>query len=142
MASYQRVRSESLTLIQACREDVAESIKLKRRLEGYRLGAYRGGHGPLADEVQRRRHLDQKKQAAEFCKELDDYVEGGEEMHLHEPERFVDEKSSHRHDPFRKAGRVEEGASAKAKKSNLDKRIAPKRNTRWLLPMQYSLGGS
>ena len=117
-------------MIQACREDVAESIKLKRRLEGYRLGAYSGGHGPSADELQRRRHLDQKKQAAEFCKELDYYVEGGEEMHLREPERFVDEKSSHRHDPFRKAGRVEEGASAKAKKSNLDKRIAPKRNTR------------
>jgi len=51
------------------------------------------------------------------------------ESHL-EPERFVDEKSSHRHDPFRKAGRVEEGASATAKKSNLHKRVTPKRNTR------------
>ena len=127
---WHHISAENLTLIQACREDVAESIKLKRRLEGYRLGAYSGGRGPSADELQRRRHLDQKKQAAEFCKELDDYVEGGEEMHLREPERFVDEKSSHRHDPFRKAGRVEEGASATAKKSNLDKRVAPKRNTR------------
>ncbi|CAH3163101.1 unnamed protein product [Porites lobata] len=112
---WHHISAENLTLIQACREDVAESIKLKRRLEGYRLGAYSGGRGPSADELQRRRHLDQKKQAAEFCKELDDYVEGGEEMHLREPERFVDEKSSHRHDPFRKAGREEEGASATAK---------------------------
>ena len=51
-------------------------------------------------------------------------------MHLREPERFVDGTSSHRHDPFRKAGRVEDGASATAKKSNLDKRVTPNRNTR------------
>ena len=89
-------------MIQACREDIDESIKLKRQLEGYQLGAYSGGHGPLANELQRRRHLDQKKQAAEFCKELDAYVE---------------------------SGRVEEGASATAGKSNLEKCIAPKRNT-------------
>ena len=32
---WHHINAENLTLIQACREDVAESIKLKRRLEGY-----------------------------------------------------------------------------------------------------------
>ena len=69
-------------MIQACREDIAESIKLKRRLEGYRLGAYSGGCGPSADELQPRRHLDQKNQVAQFCKELYAYVESGDELHF------------------------------------------------------------
>ena len=69
-------------MIQACREDIAESIKLKRRLEGYRLGAYSGGCGPSADELQPRRHLAQKKKVAQFCKELYAYVESGDELHF------------------------------------------------------------
>ncbi|CAB4027945.1 Hypothetical predicted protein [Paramuricea clavata] len=52
---------ENLTLIQACRKDVAESVKLKRRVEGYEVGAYKGGRGPSVVDLQRRRHVDQKK---------------------------------------------------------------------------------
>ncbi|KAL9976526.1 hypothetical protein ACROYT_G013840 [Oculina patagonica] len=40
---WNHIGAENLILIQACREDVAESLKLKRRLEGYRKGAYKGG---------------------------------------------------------------------------------------------------
>ncbi|CAB4001638.1 Hypothetical predicted protein [Paramuricea clavata] len=75
--------AQNLTLIQACREDVAESVKLKRRVEGYEVGAYKGGRGPSVADLQRRRHVDQKKQAEAFCKELDDYVEKGEDL-LHQ----------------------------------------------------------
>ena len=102
------------------------------------MGAYRGGRGPSANEIQRRRHLEQKKQAAEFCKELDAYMQSGDEMCLREPEHFVDEKSSHRHDPFHKAGRVERGASVTTENSTLEKRIAPKRNT-WSSKFQRSM---
>ena len=95
------------------------------------MGAYKGGRGPSADDIQRRRHLEQRKQASVFCKELDGYVERGEVMQLRRPERFVDETSSHRHDPLRKEVHVEKlKASATAKNSELDKRAAPRRNTR------------
>ena len=72
---WHHIGAENLTLIQACREDVAESVKLKRRLERYQKGAYKGGRGTSAGELERRRRLEQKKQAAAFCKELDEYVE-------------------------------------------------------------------
>ena len=88
---WHHINAENPTLIQACREDVAESIKVKRQLEGYQMGAYKGGCGPSAADIQRRRHLDQKKHASAFCKELDEYVESGEVMELHQPECFVDE---------------------------------------------------
>lgn len=34
---------ENFILIQVCCEDVVESLKFKRRLEGYRKGVYKGG---------------------------------------------------------------------------------------------------
>ena len=117
-------------MIQACGEDVAESVKLKRRLEGYQMGAYKGGRGPSAGELERRRHLEQKKQAAAFCKELDEYVESGEVMQLRKPEQFVDENSSHRHDPFPQKSQVGEAASATAEQSQVHERAVPRRNTR------------
>jgi len=58
---WHHIGAENLTLIQACREDVAESVKLKKRLEGYQMGAYKGGRGPSAGKLDRRRHLEQKK---------------------------------------------------------------------------------
>ena len=64
------------------------------------MGAYKGGRGPSAGKLDRRRHLEHRKQAAAFCKELGEYVESGEVMPLLQPEQFVDENSSHRHDPF------------------------------------------
>lgn len=141
---WHHIGAENLTLIQACREDVAESIKLKRRLEGYRLGAYKGGRGPSADDLQRRRHVDQKKQAEAFCKELDSHVESGEEMHLRQLEHFVDEGASHRHDPVSKRVGMDAGACAslpEKPKQSLDKRLAPRRNTRsskFLLSLQIA----
>ena len=82
---WHHITAENLPLIQACREDVAESVKLKSRLEGYQVGAYKGGRGPSPTDPQRRRHLDQKKQAEAFCAELDDYVEREEELQLRKP---------------------------------------------------------
>ena len=128
---WHHISAENLSLIQACREDVAESVKLKSRLEGYQDGAYKGGRGPSTTDLQRRRHLDQKKQAETFCKELDDFVERGEDLQLRESEHFVDESAAHRHDPVEK--RPHEKASACAsstKQSEVDKRLTPKRNTR------------
>ena len=90
-------------MIQACREDVAESVKLESRLEGYQDGAYKGGRGPSTTDLQRRRHLDQKKQAEVFSRKLDDFVERGEDLQLQESEHFVDESAAaHRHDPVEK----------------------------------------
>ena len=56
---WHHIAAENLTLIQACCEDVAENLKLKRRLEGYRKVAYKGGQGPSATELQKRHHLNQ-----------------------------------------------------------------------------------
>lgn len=123
---WHHISAENLTLIQACREDVAEGVKLKRRLEGYQMGAYKGGRGQSAGELERQRHLEQNKQAAAFCKELDEYVESGEVMQLRQPEQFVDENSSHRHDPFPQKSKVGETASATAKQSQVDKWAAPR----------------
>ncbi|CAB3979812.1 Hypothetical predicted protein [Paramuricea clavata] len=101
------IGAENLTLIQACREDVAESVKLKRRVE------------------------DQKKQAEAFCKELDDYVEKGEDLQLREPEYFVDETAAHRNDPLEKRPCKKTSACASTnKKCEVDKRLAPRQNTR------------
>ncbi|KAL9976523.1 hypothetical protein ACROYT_G013837 [Oculina patagonica] len=102
-------------------ENVAESLKLKRRLEGYRKGAYKGGQGPSALELVKRRNLDQ--QAEDFCKELDDYVQHNDDMQLRQQEYFVDETAAHRHDPVRKRVQKKSGScSASAKKGNEEKR--------------------
>lgn len=128
---WHHVGAENLTLIQACREDVAESLKLKRRLEGYRKGAYKGGQGPSATELQKRRHLDQRKQAEDFCKELDDYAQHNDDMQHRQQEYFVDETAAHRHDPVRKRVQIDSGScSASANKGNEEKRAAPLRKTR------------
>ena len=64
------------------------------------MGACKGGCDPSAGELERWRHLDEKNQEGAFCKELDEYAESGEVIQLRQSERFVDENSSHRHNPF------------------------------------------
>jgi len=75
---------------------------------------YKGGQGPSYQELQRRRHLDQKKQAESYCRELDDYLESGEELQTRIHEQYVNERSSHRHDPC-KNGKHKTSAASQSK---------------------------
>ena len=95
-----KVGAVNLTLVDACREDVAESVKLSATLRAYGTGVFRGGGGPSAADLQRRRYAEQTKRADAYIDELNKIAQTStSNIRTRETESFVDPTSSHRHDP-------------------------------------------
>ena len=95
-----KVGAVNLTLVDACREDVAESVKQTAILRAYGTGAFRGGKGPGSAELQKRRYADQTKRTDAYITELDQLTTiCAEKSTTRESDSFVDPSSSHRHDP-------------------------------------------
>lgn len=96
-----KIGAVNLSLIDACREDVAESVKLSAALRSYGSGVYKGGQGPSSADFQKRRYSEQNKRAEAYIAELEKVVEG-EAVETRETSSFVESTSSHRHDPSTK----------------------------------------
>jgi len=96
-----KVGAVNLSLVDACREDVAESVKLSAALQEYGTGTFRGGKGPSAPDLQKRRYNQQSKRADAYIAELDKIAQTSTATATatRETESFIDPSSSHRHDP-------------------------------------------
>ena len=65
-----KIGAVNLSLIDACREDVAESVKLAVALRAYGSGAFKGGEGPGSAELRKRRYAEQNKRADAYIAEV------------------------------------------------------------------------
>ena len=95
-----------LDLLDAARQDVAENLQLQSHLKQYEQGAY-SGKGPGKNALSKRNYAEQDKRAQAFSNELMQYIENGEnEEEAPTPKEhttYINESSSHRHDPPRKS---------------------------------------
>ena len=56
-----KIGAVNLSLIDACRDDVAESLKLAAAIRAYGSGAFKGGQGPSSADLRKRRYAEQNK---------------------------------------------------------------------------------
>ena len=99
-----KIGAVNLSLIDACREDVAESVKLAAALRAYGSGAFKGGEGPGSAELRKRRYAEQNKRADAYIAELNEVMQANPAvMTSRVTDGFIDPTSSHRHDPVKKA---------------------------------------
>ena len=98
-----KIGAVNLSLIDACREDVAESVKLSASLDAYGAGALKGGTGPSSADLRKRRYAEQSNRADAYIAELDEVALGDVVMTNRETCGFVEPTSSHRHDPVEKS---------------------------------------
>lgn len=117
-----------LDLLDAARQDVAENIQLRSNLQGYEQGTFRAGNGPGLVDIEKRSYADQAKRAQAFSNELLKYIECGQDAPQPKSgEKFVDERSSHRHDPPRSQ---KQPAASKPAASKPARRPCPIRKSR------------
>lgn len=85
-------------IIDACREDVAESLKLAAALTVYGSGVCKGGQGPSSADLQKRRYAEQNKRADVYIEELDEVNQASPAASIvtsQETDGFFDPTSSH-----------------------------------------------
>lgn len=98
-----KIGAVNLSLIDACREDVAESVKLAAAaLRAYGSGAFKGGEGSSSADLRKRRYAEQKKRADAYIDELNDFSQSTAATTSRETDGFIDPASSRRHDPVKK----------------------------------------
>ena len=98
-----KIGAVNLSLIDACREDVAESVKLSASLDAYGAGAFKGSTGPSSSDLRKRRYAEQSNRADAYIAELDEVTLGDVVMTNKETCGFVEPTYSHRHDPVEKS---------------------------------------
>ena len=120
-----------LDLLDAARQDVAENLQLRANLRGYEQGTYSGGKGPSQSVSSKRSYAEQEKRAQDFSNELLEYMVSGEEApRPKSKETFVDEQSSHRHDPPQKSSACKTQSTTSTKTPKQVKRPCPLRKSR------------
>ncbi len=73
-------------------------------MQAYEQGTFTGGKGPGKEDLDKRSYADQAKRAQAFSNELLKYIDNSEDAPQPKShETFVDERSSHRHDPPRRS---------------------------------------
>lgn len=108
-----KIGAVNLPLIDAFREDVAESVKPAAALRAYGSGALKGGEGPSCAELHKQRYAEQNKRADVYIAELNEVIQANPAvMTSRVTDGFIDLTSSHRHDPVKKAGNRNKGREA------------------------------
>lgn len=108
-----KIGAVNLSLIDAFREDVAESVKPAAALRAYGSGALKGGKGPSCAELRKQRYAEQNKRADAYIAELNEVIQANPAvMTSRVTDGFIDLTSSHRHDPVKKAGNRNKGREA------------------------------
>ena len=67
-----KIGAVNLSLTDACRKDVAESLKLAAAVRAYDSGAFKGGEEPSSADLGKRRYAEQNKRADAYIEELDE----------------------------------------------------------------------
>ncbi|KAJ7391538.1 hypothetical protein OS493_017232 [Desmophyllum pertusum] len=94
-----KIGAVNLPLIDACREDVAESVKLAAAMRAYGSGVFKGGEGSSSADLRKRRYAEQKKRADAYIDELNYFSQSTAATTSRETDGFIDPASSRRHDP-------------------------------------------
>ena len=97
-SQWVKIGAVNLSLIDAYREDVAESLKLAAALRAYGSGAFKGGEGPSSADPRKRRYAEQNKRADAYIEELDKVNQASPAASVitsRETDGFLDPTSSH-----------------------------------------------
>ena len=107
-----KIGAVNLSLIDACRDDVAESLKLAAAIRAYGSGAFKGGQGPSSADLRKRRYAEQNKRADVYIEELDEVNQASPAASIitsRETDGFLDPTSSHQHDPVKRPTKGNKG---------------------------------